>query len=124
MKVIDAPVVSSNPSGESASGKSGGGFKKGGFKSSFAAVKGPAAPVKKNVLGGDDADDEEEDHAAAKDQPSTASKPIPEEVRDDAESDTDEEYARDQDGAGYYDPRRPTGCFAGCAGLGGIQAST
>ena len=77
--------------------------------------------MKKNVLGDDD---EEEGPAAAKEQPTVSSKPVPEQVREDAESDTDEEYARDRDGGGYYDPRRPTGCFAGCAGLGGIQAST
>lgn len=122
MKVIDAPAGSSNPGGGNAGGKSGGGFKKGGFKSSFAAVKGPAAPVKKNVLGDDD-DDDEADHSATKEQPSVPSNPVPEEARDGAESDTDEEYARDEEGGGYYDPRRPTDCFAGCTGLGGIQAT-
>jgi hypothetical protein len=122
LKVIDAPAGSSTPGGGNAGGKSGGGFKKGGFKSSFAAVKGPAAPVKKNVLGDND-DDDEADHTATKEQPSVPSNPVPEEVRDGAESDTDEEYARDEEGGGYYDPRRPTDCFAGCTSLGGIQAT-
>lgn len=123
MKVIDAPAGNPNAIGGSTGGKSGGGFKKSGFKSSFASVKGPAAPVKKNVLGNDD-DNEEEDYTATKDQARAASNPVPKEVRDDAESDTDEEYTRDRDGGGYYDPRRPTGCLAGCKDLGGIQAST
>jgi hypothetical protein len=123
LKVIDTPVGGSVPSGGATGAKSGGGFKKGGFKSSFAAVKGgPTAPVKKNVLGDDDDGDDEGD-TTAKEQPSAPSKPVLEEVPQDAESDTDEEYARDQEGGGYYDPRRPTGCFEGCASLG-IQAST
>jgi hypothetical protein len=80
--------------------------------------------VKKNILGDDDDDDDnDEGHTATKEQTSALSKPVLEEVRQDAESDTDEEYARDREGGGYYDPRRPTGCFAGCASLG-IQAST
>ncbi|KAJ6115155.1 hypothetical protein N7486_000933 [Penicillium sp. IBT 16267x] len=110
LRVIDAPIASTNPSGAG-----GGGFKKGGFKSSFAAVKGATAPVlKKNVLGDDDDDEAQSTH---KDQPgSTSSKPA--RGHDiDAESDTDEEYGRDKQGGGYYDPRRPTGCLAGCAGL-------
>ncbi|KAJ6111578.1 hypothetical protein N7523_007639 [Penicillium sp. IBT 18751x] len=116
LKVIDAPVGGPVPSGGVTGAKSGGGFKKGGFKSSFAAVKGgPAAPVKKNVLGDDE---EEEDHTTAKEPPRVSSKPVSEPVREDGESDTDQEYARDRDGGGYYDPRRPTGCFAECVGLG------
>ena len=39
--------------------------------------------------------------------------------QDEVESDTDEEYGDDlSSGGGYYDPRKPTGCFTGCAGYG------
>ncbi|KAJ5709824.1 hypothetical protein N7493_009416 [Penicillium malachiteum] len=117
LRVIDTPT---NISTSGSTG--GGGFKKGGFKSSFAAVKGPAAPVvkKKNVLG----DDDDEDEPISKDQPGSNSKSTLEKsIGDDAESDTDEEYARDKAGGGYYDPRRPTDCFAGCAGLQGIKST-
>ncbi|KAJ6021687.1 hypothetical protein N7540_007191 [Penicillium herquei] len=117
LRVIDTPT---NISASSSTG--GGGFKKGGFKSSFAAVKGPAAPVvkKKNVLG----DDDDEEESIGKDQPSSNSKSTLEKsIDDDAESDTDEEYARDKASGGYYDPRRPTDCFSGCAGLQGIQST-
>lgn len=118
LRVIDAPSSGATSGGGGQSG--GGGFKKGGFKSSFASVKGPAAPVKKNVLGDDDDDDEAR---TPKDQ-TGAAPPIPseQEVPDNAESDTDEEYTRDKAGGGYYDPRRPTDCFGGCAGLRGIKA--
>lgn len=122
LRVIDAPPGGTKSSGGSTTGGGGGGggFKKGGFKSSFAAVKGSAAPVKKNVLG--DEDEDEEDRSAKDQAASTASKPPREQdMPDDAESDTDEEYARGQDG-GYYDPRQPTDCFSGCAGLQGIKA--
>lgn len=116
-----------------AKGSGGGGFKKGGFKSSFSTVKGPAAPVKKNVLG-DDEEEEEEDEAVAG-QGQRAGKEQGgggagsrvgrgEEVKEDAESDTDEEYARDGEGGGYYDPRRPTGCYAGCAGLTEVKTAS
>lgn len=137
LKVIDGPVDSATPSAGSKAGGGGGGgagFKKGGFKSSFAAVKGPTAPVKRNVLGDGDGDDDDDDNdydddedegrTSTKDQlGSTISKLAPDEARED-ESDTDEEYARDREGGGYYDPHRPTGCSAGCAGLKGIQAAT
>lgn len=102
-------------------GSGGGGFKKGGFKSSFSAVKGPPAPtppVKKNVLG--DEDDEDDSTIMTK---QTTSRQLPAQPAssltargDQAESDTDEEYLNDPTGGGYYDPRKPTGCFAGCAG--------
>lgn len=117
LRVIDAPSGGATSGGGGPSG--GGGFKKGGFKSSFASVKGPAAPVKKNVLGDDD---EEEDHTPKIQPGAAAPKPTEQEVPDEAESDTDEEYARDQAGGGYYDPRRPTDCFGGCAGLQGVKA--
>ncbi|CAI7609758.1 unnamed protein product [Penicillium glandicola] len=86
------------------------GFKKGGFKSSFAAVKGtvaPTAPAKKNVLG-----DDEEDNSPKpqNNDPSDAGRPQKRE-HGDMESETDEEYGPE----GYYDPRRPTDCFAACA---------
>ncbi|KAK4863195.1 hypothetical protein LT330_001973 [Penicillium expansum] len=103
LKVIETPVDNVIPSGGST------GFKKGGFKSSFATVKGavaPTAPVKKNVLG----DDEEDDTPKPKDQdPSNVGRPQKIEPGD-VESETDEEYGQE----GYYDPRRPTDCFAGC----------
>jgi hypothetical protein len=108
-------------------GGSGGGFKKGGFKSSFTTVKGPAAPAtpaRKNVLGDDDDDVEDMNYSRTKtgapdrpDAPSSkANRSGKENDRKDAmESDTDEEYGKD-DGGGYYDPRRPTDCFPGCVG--------
>ncbi|KAJ5219763.1 hypothetical protein N7468_008967 [Penicillium chermesinum] len=52
LTVIDTP----NADTSNTLNKGKGGFKKGGFKSSFAAVKGPTAPAKKNVLGDDDDD--------------------------------------------------------------------
>lgn len=107
--MIDAPITSTN-----SSGTGGGGFKKGGFKSSFAAVKGAAPVLKKNVLGDDDDDEAQSTH---KDQPESTGSKSARGDDIDAESDTDEEYARDEQGGGYYDPRRPTGCLAGCAGL-------
>ncbi|KAJ5377913.1 uncharacterized protein N7496_005322 [Penicillium cataractarum] len=131
LKVLDAPGGNASVKGVKSGGGAGGGgggFKKGGFKSSFSTVKGPVAPVRKNVLG----DDEEEDDntgevgsAGGKDKADGGvggQGTRGEEVRQDAESDTDEEYARDRDGGGYYDPRRPTGCYAGCAGLTEVKA--
>ncbi|GES63006.1 putative C2H2 finger domain protein [Aspergillus terreus] len=98
----------------------GGGFKKGGFKSSFTAVKGPGAPAvpKKNVLGDDDEDDDPQSSGPAETTDRAQTKTLkssnpPNEL---GESDTDEEYANDTAGGGYYDPRKPTGCFHGCAG--------
>ncbi|KAJ9487259.1 hypothetical protein VN97_g6054 [Penicillium thymicola] len=101
LKVIETPVNNVTPSEGST------GFKKGGFKSSFTTIKGIAAPKlpvkRKNVLGDDDEDDipkPREDDDVGK----------PEKIEDDdVESETDE-----YDQEGYYDPRRPTDCFAGC----------
>jgi len=109
----------------------GGGFKKGGFKSSFTAVKGPVAPaatVRKNVLGDDDDDDghdDDDDKADALDRLDTPkSRPRKdEESKAPAESDTDEEYGKDDAGGGYYDPRRPTDCFAGCTGASHVAVA-
>ncbi|KAL5364622.1 hypothetical protein BJX96DRAFT_137463 [Aspergillus floccosus] len=98
----------------------GGGFKKGGFKSSFTTVKGAvaAAVPKKNVLGDDDEDDDPESagpaEATYRAQLKTPKNSNP--TNESGESDTDEEYANDTAGGGYYDPRKPTGCFHGCAG--------
>lgn len=104
----------------------------GGFKSSFSTVKGPAAPVRKNVLG----DEEEKEDSGGGEAGQGSGKESGgvgvggrggrgEEVRVDAESDTDEEYyARDREGGGYYDPRRPTGCHAGCAGMTQVKAAS
>ncbi|KAJ5772020.1 hypothetical protein N7520_002549 [Penicillium odoratum] len=109
LRVIDAPIASTSSSGTTGGG---GGFKKGGFKSSFAAVKGSAAPVLKNVLGNDDEDEAQPTHKNG--QGSAASKSLTNDIQD-AESDTDEEYGRDKQG--YYNPRHPTDCLPGCAGL-------
>lgn len=114
MRVINTNQTSTASGGTTGGG--GGGFKKGGFKSSFNAVKGgpaPAAPVKKNVLG----DDDEEGGSVENKQSSQApAQPALTAQADQAESDTDEEYSNDPMGEGYYDPRRPTDCFSGCAG--------
>jgi hypothetical protein len=103
-------------------GGGGGGFKKGGFKSSFATVKGPVAPTapaKKNVLG----DEEEEEQVQTVNETDVQPQPAPKaENSACAESDTDEEYA-DAASGGYYDPRKPTGCFSGCAGLNAVTTS-
>ncbi|OQD97542.1 hypothetical protein PENSOL_c012G03001 [Penicillium solitum] len=98
LKVIETPVDNVAPSG------GGTGFKKGGFKSSFATIKGTAAPPpvkRKNVLGDDDEDG-----------PPDVRKPQKSED-DDVESDTDE-YDQEE----YYDPRRPTDCFPECCPKG------
>ncbi|OOQ86781.1 C2H2 finger domain protein [Penicillium brasilianum] len=135
LKVLDAPggnaSVKGVKSGGGGGGGGGGGFKKGGFKSSFSTVKGPVAPVRKNVLG----DDEEEDDdrgggevglGGGKEKAGGGGSlgERGEEVRQDAESDTDEEYSRDREGGGYYDPRSPTGCDAGCAGRTEVKAAS
>jgi hypothetical protein len=135
LKVLDAPggnaAVKGVKSGGGGGGGGGGGFKKGGFKSSFSTVKGPVAPVRKNVLG----DDEEEDGdkgggegglGGGKEKAGGGGSlgERGEEVRQDVESDTDEEYSRDREGGGYYDPRRPTGCDDGCAGRTEVKAAS
>ncbi|PLB39742.1 putative C2H2 finger domain protein [Aspergillus candidus] len=100
-------------------GGSGGGFKKGGFKSSFTTVKAPvppSAPTRKNVLGEDDDDSPAADEVVV---PARNSPVRDVKTRQDTEeSDTDEEYANDTMGGGYYNPRHPTGCFANCGGAG------
>ncbi|KAL2215252.1 hypothetical protein M432DRAFT_593824 [Thermoascus aurantiacus ATCC 26904] len=111
-------VVESSEAGSGTGTSGGAGFKKGGFKSSFTTVKGPsvpAAPAKKNVLGDDD--DEDEGAGATERPDATKSRAGKEgEAKVDAESDTDGEYGADGTDAGYYNPRRPTDCFVGCAG--------
>lgn len=122
LRVIDAPTGNTAASGSTGGG---GGFKKGGFKSSFAAVKGPPPSIakKKNVLGDDDDEDE------VQPTPKNRSGPAPMlarggDSRDDVESDTDEEYSRDKAGGGYYNPRQPTDCFAGCGGHHKIKTTS
>jgi len=72
----------------------GGGFKKGGFKNAFGSneakrEEGNAVGGFKKVGSGDDQDVKVR--------------------RELVEDDTDDEYE-------YYDPRRPTDCYEGCAG--------
>ncbi|RAL15321.1 putative C2H2 finger domain protein [Aspergillus homomorphus CBS 101889] len=122
LRVIGTPNSGSSVigagSGNNHSFGGGGGFKKGGFKSSFTSVKGPvgpAAPTKKNVLGGDDDDHDdsatpESTHTSNRIR-STAAKRSSSQHRLE-ESDTDCEVA---DG-NYYDPSHPTDCYRGCAG--------
>lgn len=97
-------------------------------------MQGPAAPAQKNVLGDNDdgdgdrgGDDGHVSGACEKPQspPNTAvSRSAREDDRDDAESDTDEEYVRVPNGEGYYDPLQPTGCYPGCPSLQGIHTGT
>lgn len=94
-------------------------------------MQGPAAPAQKNVLGDNDDDDGDfndgdngVNQTTQSQLNSTVSRPTHEDDQGDAESDTDEEYARDPNGGGYYDPRRPTGCYSGCPGRQGIHAAT
>ncbi|KAL2863106.1 putative C2H2 finger domain protein [Aspergillus lucknowensis] len=118
LRVLDSGKTGGVPSTASSGG--GGRFKRGGFKSSFTTVKGPAAPVaptKKNVLGDDDEDgDDIPLTEGVSDSGPLKSGKSPSVPQDGGESDTDEEYAVDNPGEGYYDPRRPTGCFPGCIG--------
>lgn len=136
LRVLDSagPPTTSGSSITSAGGGGGGGggFKKGGFKSSFTTVKGPAAPAapaRKNVLGDDEEDDEEEEdnhnnkgdarstgHTAPPAATSAGSGHSAREDRADVESDTDDDYGREDTDEAYYDPRKPTECFAGCSG--------
>ncbi|KAL4889289.1 hypothetical protein BDV59DRAFT_186906 [Aspergillus ambiguus] len=123
LRVIDTNKSSSTTNAAPASsggGGGGGGFKKGGFKSSFTAVKGPVASAvpKKNVLGDDDEDDDQESSGPAEttDRGQTKTPKSSKAQDEPEESDTEEEYANDTAGGGYYDPRKPTGCFHGCAG--------
>ncbi|KAJ5624737.1 hypothetical protein N7510_001046 [Penicillium lagena] len=111
LRVIDKPgdTAASNDGKSAGGGRGGGGFKKGGFKSSFATVKGTAAPAsvtRKNVLG-DDGDGDDSTKLAKK-QLASSKPAVGSNLAGDAESDTDEDY---------YDPRRPTDCFAGCASM-------
>ncbi|KAL4936985.1 hypothetical protein BDV06DRAFT_227377 [Aspergillus oleicola] len=119
LRVIETAKAAPEPGAGIGGDAKGGGFKKGGFKSSFTAVKGPtapAAPTKKNVLGDDD---DEGDGVPVAERASDAARPrsdkLPGTLRESGESDTDEEYTTDYMGW-YYDPRRPTDCFPGCAG--------
>ncbi|KAF4215785.1 hypothetical protein CNMCM5878_007774 [Aspergillus fumigatiaffinis] len=100
----------------------GGGFKKGGFKSSFTTVKGPVSgtvSTRKNVLGDDDDDDADQAVGAGEPSESVRNKPrqYTDAQHDNAESDTDEEYANDDTEASYYDPRKPTECSSRCPGF-------
>ncbi|KAL4801751.1 hypothetical protein BDV18DRAFT_164563 [Aspergillus unguis] len=128
LRVLDTAKAGSASGAGNSGGGGGGGFKKGGFKSSFTAVKGPAAPAaptKKNVLGDDD--DERNSMPAAEgshDAARSKSDKAPRIIGEQGESDTDEEYMTDTQGGGYYDPRRPTECFPGCAGSLHTQAQT
>ncbi|PYI01266.1 hypothetical protein BO78DRAFT_433780 [Aspergillus sclerotiicarbonarius CBS 121057] len=126
-KAVAASTAGTGPGVGVSTGGGGGGFKKGGFKSSFTTVKGPvapAAPTKKNVLGGDDEDNDiaEADDATLH----SRSQPTRHESAqlDQAESDTDEEYAHDVIGERFYNPRNPTGCSPGCAGARNAQLET
>lgn len=79
-------------------------------------MKGPTAPVKRNVLG----DDDEEEGVQATTQKAGTAEPNSQtrDTRNEVESDTDEEYAPElKDGGGYYDPRKPTDCVASCPGV-------
>lgn len=123
MVVVDTPAPAKSASSGAGGSGTGGGFKKGGFKSSFTTVSGGPGPVKpkKNVLGDDD--EEGEGTADGNGAENTAaniagSQNKKHEKQEEIESDTDEEYGRDDinAGGGYYDPRRPTGCFEQCLG--------
>ncbi|KAL5335669.1 hypothetical protein BJX70DRAFT_401339 [Aspergillus crustosus] len=122
LRVLDSAKVGTTPSTGSIGG--GGGFKKGGFKSSFTTVKGPPAfsAPKKNVLGDDD---EDERVKLVVEGPIDAARPKFDEFTsvsvEQGESDTDVEYKAETAGGGYYDPRRPTGCFPGCAGTSDVH---
>lgn len=86
----------------------------------------PAAPTKKNVLGGDDDDNEipEADDASLRRARSQSTKHENMQV-DQAESDTDEEYDGDGGMNGvYYNPRNPTGCSPACAGARNVPLET
>ena len=115
-------IDTSESSGPSTTGSApAGGFKKGGFKSSFATVKGPVAPInpaKKNVLGDDEEDDQCEITEKTKAQPRHAKNT---DIEVHVESDTDEDYRDISPSRGYYDPRKPTGCFAGCSGTKSVM---
>ncbi|KAL2833668.1 hypothetical protein BDW59DRAFT_63546 [Aspergillus cavernicola] len=137
LRVLD--TVTTGPALGIGSSGGGGGFKKGGFKSSFTTVKGPVAPApptKKNVLGDDD-DHNDVDIDVDVDVDDVDGKPSAEEASDttrvkagkstsvvleQGESDTDEEYATNTAGGGYYNPQRPTDCLTGCAGSGYTQS--
>ncbi|KAI1932181.1 pyruvate dehydrogenase E1, beta subunit [Ophidiomyces ophidiicola] len=110
----------------------GGGFKKGGFKSSFAVVStgvssgtggggatttGPGL-ARKNVLGDDDDESISTPAISSRSKEEKSSK-----ESNAVESDTDEDFGGDDLKAegGYYDPRKPTGCFVGCKGLRSVS---
>ncbi|MCJ1373665.1 hypothetical protein MMC20_004894 [Loxospora ochrophaea] len=84
------------------------GFKKGGFKSAFGSGGGGEEEEKKKGGGGDDAGLKLGGGKKAANDGNGEDVRVKEELVE--ESDTDSEYD-------YYDPRRPTDCFAGCPGL-------
>ncbi|GMG14272.1 unnamed protein product [Aspergillus oryzae] len=121
LRVIDTKASAAVGTG----GGGGGGFKKGGFKSSFTTVKGPVvptAPTKKNVLGDDDDEDEIPESTYISQRAQATQDPS--DQPDYAESDTDAEYSSDTMGSAYYDPLKPTGCFAGCVSTKNIPIGT
>ncbi|KKZ66541.1 hypothetical protein EMCG_07735 [[Emmonsia] crescens] len=113
-------------SGSGSGGGGAGGFKKGGFKSSFTAVG--AGKVKRNPLG----EEEEEEVGGGtemknKGSATTATTTTGESLvrrrsAADAGADADAESETEDEDGGYYDPRKPTGCVTGCAGVGIVQA--
>lgn len=86
-----------------------------------------AAPVRKNVLGGDD-DDDVGDVIDNTNKPNVSGPSITTNGSDsrklgtDVESDTDDEYRNGDAEQAYYDPLKPTGCFDGCSGVKAVSA--
>jgi hypothetical protein len=122
LRVLDSAGPPAPTAGSTGGG--GGGFKKSGFKSSFTAVKGPAAPTaaaRKNVLGDEDEDEDDSNKSYSRSTgqttPAGRSRSRREDQgRTDVESDTDDDYGREDTDEAYYDPRKPTDCFTGCPG--------
>lgn len=101
------PLVSGGgPNNKSSSGDGGGGFKKGGFKNAFGEPDANDETKTMRVGMGEGA------NAGDGDEAGIGLKAREGEMKEGAE----EESESDDEGNEKYDPRRPTGCWAGCPG--------
>ncbi|KAI9873847.1 MAG: hypothetical protein M1830_010539 [Pleopsidium flavum] len=102
-------------------GGGGGGFKRGGFRSAFGGGSGGGgvgvgrgeADGSGNGNGNGNGEGEDEDEGEGVGKAGTGVDRVEEVVVGKAESGESES---EDEGEEYYDPRRPTGCFAACPG--------
>ncbi|KAL8729559.1 MAG: hypothetical protein Q9166_004639 [cf. Caloplaca sp. 2 TL-2023] len=97
-----ANPISIKPLSSTPSSKAGGGFKKGGFKNAFGGDDDGEKEVKVETVGKGvmEAEGKEKENVGGKVE----------------ESESEDDGLREEE---RYDPRKPTGCWAGCEGWGG-----